>query len=136
MKNILFMLLCVVNANAQNIASNGTHFIDGMTDKKWSNSNGKDFTNASFSDFSGSCYVILEIDKTAEVSFQSISTLKKGELELKLTDDNEFNYFYCKTEKNCVVVKDVTLEKGKKYRLYFRGKNAKGNYEVTWKVKN
>ena len=130
------MLLCVVNANAQNVTSNGTHFIDGMTDKKWNNSNGKDFTNASFSDFSGSCYVILEIDKTAQVSFQSISTLKNGELELKLTDENEFNYFYCKTEKNCVVVKEVTLEKGKKYRLYFTGKNAKGNYEVTWKVKN
>lgn len=136
MKNLLFMLLFVVTANAQNITSNGTHFIDGMTDKKWNNSNGKDFTNASFSDFSGSCYVVLEVDETADVSFQSITTLKNGVLELKLIDENETNYFYCKTERDCVVVKDVTLEKGKKYKLFFTGKNAKGKYEVSWKIKN
>lgn len=135
MKSIILTLLCVMSLNAQNITSDGTHFIDGVKDKKWSNKTSKDFTNASFSDYTGSCYVFLEIDKTAEVSFQSLSEIKKGRLELKLIDEQDNTYFYCSTTEKCIVQKEVTLEKGKKYRLYFTGKNAKGNYLVEWKVK-
>ena len=134
MKSILFTLFCILSLNAQSIKSDGTHFVDGIKDKKWSNANGKDFTKASFSDFSGSCYVILEVDEKAEVNFNSVTTLSQGNLEVKLTDEQEDDYFYCKTAKDCIVVKDITLEKGKKYRLYFTGKNAKGKYEVHWKI--
>lgn len=134
MKSMLFALFCVLSLNAQNIKSEGTIFVDGVKDKKWNNSNGKDFTKASFAEFSGACYVILEVDETAEVNFKSITTLSKGRLEVKLIDDEENDYFYCKTSKDCVVVKDITLEKGKKYRLYFTAETAKGNYEVNWKI--
>lgn len=134
MKSMLFALFCALSLNAQNIKSEGTHFVDGVKDKKWNNSNGKDFTKASFDEFSGVCYVTLEVDETAEVNFKSVSTISKGDLEVKLTDEQENDYFNCKTAKNCIVVKDITLEKGKKYRMYFTGENAKGKYEVNWKI--
>ena len=134
MKSMLFALFCALSVNAQTIKSEGTHFLDGIKDKKWNNSNGKDFTKASFADFSGACYVTLEIDETAEVNFKSVSTISKGKLEVKLIDEQEYDYFYCKTSKDCIVVKDITLEKGKKYRLYFIGENAKGNFEVNWEI--
>lgn len=135
MKSIIITLLCVMGLNAQNIKSDGTHFIDGVKDTKWNNSNGNDFTKASFSDFTGSCYVFLEVDQTTEVSFKSLSEVKKGRIEVKLIDEDENNYFYCSTTNECDLQKDVVLEKGKKYRLYFTGDHAKGKYLVNWKIK-
>lgn len=133
MKNIIIIFLCSMGLSAQNIKSNGTHFIDGMKDKKWANSNGKDFTEASFSDFDGSCYVILEVEETANVSFQSLTEVKKGKVEIQLLDEDETVYFYCSTTEKCDLQKDIVLEKGRKYRLHFTGKNARGNYLVQWK---
>lgn len=130
--SILVVLFSAI-LNAQNIKSNGTHFVDGIKDKKWSNSNGADFTKASFSDFSGSCYVFLEVDETTLVTFETFTKVKSGNLEIKLLDENEQTYFYCKTTKECENLKEITLEKGKKYRLYFTGKNAKGSYKVNFK---
>ncbi len=130
--SILLVLFTAI-LNAQNIKSDGTHFVDGVKDKKWRNHNGNDFTNASFSDFSGSCYVFLVVDETTLVTFECFTKVKSGNLEIKLIDENERTYFCCKTINECEVLKDITLEKGKKYRLYFTGKNAKGSYEVNWK---
>lgn len=133
MKSIIILFLCTMGLNAQNIKSNGTHFVDGIKDKKWSNSNGKDYTKASFSDFSGSCYVFLEVEETTKVSFHSLTEIKKGKIEVKLIDEGDTNYFYCSTTDKCDLQKDIVLEKGKKYRLYFTGENAKGKYVVNWK---
>lgn len=133
MKSIIIIFLCVMGLNAQNIKSNGTHFIDGVKDKKWSNSNGKDYTKASFSDFSGSCYVFLEVEETTKVSFHSLTEVKKGKIEVKLIDEDDTDYFYYSTTDKCDLQKDIVLEKGKKYRLYFTGENAKGKYLVNWK---
>lgn len=132
--SILLVLFSAI-LNAQNIKSNGTHFVDGVKDKKWSNSNGTDFTKASFSNFDGSCYVFLEVDETSLVSFESFTKVKSGNLEIKLIDEEDQAYFYCKTSKECEVLKEITLEKGKKYRLYFTGTSAKGSYKVNWKIK-
>lgn len=132
---ILVVLFSAI-LNAQNIKSNGTHFVDGVKDKKWSNANGDDFTKASFSNFDGSSYVFLEVDETTLVSFESFTKVKVGNLEVKLIDEEDQTYFYCKTSKECEVLKDIKLEKGKKYRLYFTGKNAKGSYKVNWKIKS
>ena len=121
--------------NAQNIKSNGTHFVEGVKDEKWSNSNGTDFTKASFADFTGSCYVFLEVDETTLVVFETFTNVKSGNLEVRLIDEYEQTYFYCKTTKECEGQKEIMLEKGKNYRLYFTGKNAKGNFEVNWQIK-
>lgn len=131
----LSILLVMFTAilNAQNIKSDGIHFIDGVKEKKWSNHNGNDFTKASFSNFNGSCYIFLEVDETTLVNFESFTKVKSGNLEVKLIDENERTYFCCKTISECEVLKDITLEKGKKYRLYFTGENAKGSYQVNWK---
>lgn len=133
--SILLVLFSAI-LNAQNIKSSGTHFVEGVKDKKWSNSNGNDFTKASFSNFDGSCYVFLEVDETTSVSFETFTKVKSGNLEVKLIDEEEQTYFYCKTTNECENLKDITLEKGKKYRLYFTGKNAKGSYKVNWKIKS
>ncbi|GGC83785.1 hypothetical protein GCM10011508_08910 [Flavobacterium lutivivi] len=135
MKSIVFSLLCVLSLNAQTITSSGTHFVDNIKDKGWSNANGDNFTNAKFKSYSGSCYVLLEVDETAEVSFHAFSKIKDGRLEFKLIDEKENQYFYCSATKECDLLKDVVLEKGKKYKLLFTGANANGNYEVTWKIK-
>ena len=132
-KLAILLVLFTTILNAQNIKSSGTHFVDGVKDKRWSNSNGADFTKASFSDFTGSCYVFLEVDETTLVSFATFTKVKSGNLEVKLIDENEQTFFYCKTTKECEALKEITLEKGKKYRLYFTGKNAKGSYRVNFK---
>ena len=132
-KLAILLVLFTAILNAQNIKSSGTHFVDGVKDKKWSNSNGADFTKASFSDFTGSCYVFLEVEETTLVSFETFTKVKSGNLEVKLIDEDEQTFFYCKTTKECEVLKEITLEKGKKYRLYFIGKNAKGSYRVNFK---
>lgn len=132
-KLAILLVLFTAILNAQNIKSSGTHFVDGVKDKKWSNSNGANFTKASFSDFTGSCYVFLEVDETTLVSFETFTKVKSGNLEVKLIDEDEQTFFYCKTTKECEVLKEITLEKGKKYRLYFTGKNAKGSYRVIFK---
>jgi len=135
MKSIVFLLLCVISLNAQTIKSSGTHFVDGIKDKSWSNANGENFTDAKFKSYSGSCYVLLEVDETVEVSFHALSKIKNGRLEFKLIDEQENQYFYCSATKECELLKDVVLEKGKKYKLLFTGKNANGNYEVTWEIR-
>lgn len=132
-KLAILLVLFTAILNAQNIKSSGTHFVDGVKDKKWSNSNGANFTKASFSDFTGSCYVFLEVEETTLVSFETFTKVKSGNLEVKLIDEDEQTFFYCKTTKECEVLKEITLEKGKKYRLYFIGKNAKGSYRVNFK---
>ena len=132
-KLAILLVLFTAILNAQNIKSSGTHFVDGVKDKKWSNSNGANFTKASFSDFTGSCYVFLEVDETTLVSFETFTKVKSGNLEVKLIDEDEQTFFYCKTTKECEVLKEITLEKRKKYRLYFTGKNAKGSYRVIFK---
>ena len=135
MKSIVFLLLCVISLNAQTIKSSGTHFVDGIKDKGWSNANGENFTNAKFKSYTGSCYALLEVDETVEVSFQAFSEIKAGRLEFKLIDEKENQYFYCSATKECELLKDVILEKGKKYKLLFTGANANGNYEVTWEIR-
>ena len=137
----ILVLACSMQVSAQsghkttntNIISDGTHFVQPVTDKKWNNSNGKDFTKASFVDFSGSCYVFIEVKETATVRFHSFTEVNKGKVEIKLIDEEETVYFYCDITEVCLVEKDIVLEKGKKYRLYFTGENAKGNYLVKWK---
>lgn len=132
-KLAILLVLFTAILNAQNIKSSGTHFVDGVKDKKWSNSNGADFTKASFSDFTGSCYVFLEVEETTLVSFETFTKVESGNLEVKLIDEDEQTFFYCKTTKECEVLKEITLEKGKKYCLYFTGKNVKGSYRVNFK---
>lgn len=135
MKSIVFLLLCAISLNAQTVKSSGTHFVDGNKDKSWSNANGENFTNAKFKSYSGSCYVLLEVDETVEVSFHALSKIKNGRLEFKLIDEQENQYFYCSATKECELLKDVVLEKGKKYKLLFTGKNANGNYNVSWEIR-
>jgi hypothetical protein len=134
MKNIVFFLLCAISLNAQTIKSSGTHFADGIKDKSWSNANGENFTNAKFKSYTGSCYTLIEVEETVKVNFHAISEIKAGQLEFKLIDEQENKYFYCDATKTCELLKDIVLEKGKKYKLFFTGMNAKGNYKVTWKI--
>ena len=136
MKKIsILLVLFTAILNAQTIKSSGTHFVDGIKDKSWSNTNGENFTNAKFKSYSGSCYALLEVDETVEVSFHAFSKIKAGRLEFKLIDEKENQYFYCSATKECELLKDVILEKGKKYKLLFTGANANGNYEVTWEIR-
>lgn len=80
MKSIVVLLLCAISLNAQTIKSSGTHFVDGIKDKSWSNANGENFTNAKFKSYTGTCYILLEVDETVEVSFEALSEIKAEDL--------------------------------------------------------
>jgi hypothetical protein len=136
MKLSIFALFFSLVCNAQSVKSTGTHFINGMQDKGWSNSNGANYTKAKFKSYTGSCYVILEVDETTQVDFQAFSEVKAGKLAFKLIDEQENIYFECNTNENCVLQKEITLNRNKKYRLLLTGENAKGNYEAIWEIKN
>jgi hypothetical protein len=123
-----------VISNAQNIMSDGTHFLESVKTKNWNNANANGITEAAFSSFDGSCYVNLEVDENAEVHFETITNIKSGSIEILLMDETDQTYFYCNTSKHCENHKVISLKKGKKYRLYFTGKKAKGNYKVKWKI--
>ena len=129
----LFVMLSVIS-NAQNITSDGTHFLESVKTKNWNNANANGITEAAFSSFDGSCYVNLEVDENAEVHFETITNIKSGSIEILLMDESDQTYFYCNTSKQCENHKVISLKKGKKYRLYFTGKSAKGNYKVKWKI--
>lgn len=131
----LFAMFSVIS-NAQNIKADGTHFLENTQTKNWSNANGNGITEAAFSKFDGSCYVNLEVDENAEVHFETITNIKSGSIEILLMDETDQTYFYCNTSKQCENQKVISLKKGKKYRLYFTGKNAKGDYSVKWKIKS
>jgi hypothetical protein len=134
MKSIVFLILCTFTVKAQTITATGTHFVEGVKDKNWSNVNGTNFTKAKFKSFEGSCYNLITVDETVEVSFRALSSIKSGRLEFFLANEQENQLFFCGTTNSCELLKTVTLEKGKNYKLFFTGRNAKGNYEVTWDI--
>ena len=137
MRKLLFLFaMFSVVSSAQNIKSDGTHFLESTKTKNWSNANANGITEAAFSKFDGSCYVNLEVDENAEIQFETETKIKSGSIEILLMDEKEETYFYCNTSKQCENHKVIPLKKGKKYRLYFTGKNAKGNYKVQWKIKS
>lgn len=131
----LFAMFSVIS-NAQKIKADGTHFLENTQTKNWSNANGNGITEAAFSKFDGSCYVNLEVDENAEVHFETETKIKSGSIEILLMDETDQTYFYCNTSKQCENHKVISLKKGKKYRLYFTGKNAKGDYSVKWNIKS
>ena len=136
MKKTVFLLLCAISLKAQTIKSSGTYFIGGVKDKDWSNINGDDFTSAKFKSYSGTSYVIIEVTKDATVNFKANSRLKAGELEFKLIDEQDNEYFSCKTTKACELTKEVRLVKNQKYKLLMKGEDARGTYQANWKIIN
>lgn len=118
--------------NNPNLNSSGTHFSKSVTDSSWGNQNGKSYTKATFTSYSGDSYVILKPSENIDAHFAFDVQLKKGELDVVLAEENgtilhEKNFG--ESQKDIAI---VSLEKGKTYHLKFIGNQAKGSYFSQW----
>ena len=139
-----WFLMCIFSVNAQQdvkdsdnkfLISSGTYFDSKVTDSKWSNSNGKSYTKAKFSDYSGMSHVNLSAKKTMSVFLDYKIELKKGGLTMEVVDSKGnviFQHDFTQTEEATVT---VDLKKEENYQIRFTGKQAKGSYFSQWKEK-
>ncbi len=137
-------LMCIFSLNAQkevkdfdnkSLVSSGTYFDSKITDSKWSNSNGKSYTKAKFSDYTGTSHANLSAKKTMSVFLDYKIELKKGGLTMEVADGKGnviFKHDFTQTEEATVT---VDLKKEENYQIRFTGKQAKGSYFCQWKEK-
>jgi len=138
----LLLMMCIFSVKAQNanedwnnrfLMSSGTYFDSKITDAKWGNSNGKSYTTAKYSEYSGVTYVKLLAMKPMSISLRYEIDVKKGALEMEVVDSNGkavFKQNFSKTEKGYAV---LDLKQGEDYQIRFDGKKAKGSYFCQWK---
>lgn len=145
MKSKMFFLvvlhLCMFASNAQKapkdfenkyLVASGTHFDSEITDKKWSNTNGKSYTSASYVDYSGMTYVKLSALKPMNVSLTYEIEVKKGGLDMEVVDNNNnviFRQSFTTSEKGMT---NLELKQGGNYQIRFNGKKSKGSYFCQW----
>lgn len=115
------------------IHSSGTYFVQPVKDKKWKNTNGEDFTEASYKFYSGLTYITLTSGTDAEIELDYILTVKEGELQMEVTDEEGtamFGKSFTASQNGTVRLK---LAGGMVYKVNFRGKDTSGSYKARWK---
>lgn len=142
MKNILSLVLAIPFTfclNAQNkdvenahLKSAGTFFETKMTDKKWSNKNGKSFTSAKYSDYEGVTFVKLAAAKQIEISFQYDINVAKGALKIEIIDSHNQSVFEHDFEKSEKGKTSIRLQQNENYQIRFIGRKTKGSYFCQW----
>lgn len=137
------LLMCIFSGNAQRaktqdwenklLVSSGTYFDSQIEDKGWRNSNGKSYTSANYSDYSGLSYVKLFAMKPMNAALNYTIEIKKGELEIEVVDSNNnvvFKKDFTASEKG---IANIDLKQGEDYQIRFNGRQAKGSYFCQWK---
>lgn len=137
------LLMCIFSGNAQPknakdwdnkfLVSSGTYFDSKITDSKWGNTNGKSYTSAAYSEYSGFTYVKLFAMKPMNVTLNYDIEIKKGTLEMQVVDSNNkvvFKQNFTASEKG---IAKVDLKQGEDYQIRFNGNQAKGSYFCQWK---
>jgi len=115
------------------IHSSGTYFVQPVKDKKWKNTNGGDFTEASYKFYSGLTYITLISETDTEIDLAYTLTVKDGELQMEVTDEDGKQFFdksFTTTQNGTVRLK---LAGGTVYKVNFRGKDTSGSYKARWK---
>lgn len=115
------------------LISSGTYFDTKVTDSKWGNVNGKSYTSANYSEYSGFTYVKLLAMKPMNISLSYDIELKKGSLEMQVVDSNNTVVFTQNFEASEKGTAKVDLKQGEDYQIRFNGKQAKGSYFCQWK---
>lgn len=148
MKNYLSLILlsCIMSissANAQkkpqvdyvnqHIQASGTHFGNPVADKKWSNTNGKSFTAAKFSDYSGESYVLLSVSTAVKIELQTLVELQSGTLDFVLLDANANQIYGQKCTQTTHDTTQISLPVAGVYKLAFTGNHAAGRYSSQWR---
>lgn len=135
-------IMCFFNTKAQKVStdwdnkfliSSGTYFDSKITDSKWGNSNGKSYTSADYSEYTGFTYVKLLAKKPMNVSLNYDIELKKGALEMQVVDSNNTIIYKQNFETSEKGIANVALKEGENYQIRFNGKQAKGSYFCQWK---
>ncbi|WP_413533028.1 hypothetical protein [Empedobacter brevis] len=122
------------NFDNPNIKSQGTFFDKGITDSKWSNSNGDNWTKAKFDDISGTSYIKLNVSKKITVNFHSIVQLD-GKINFEIVDQNNQVIFNSQLKNSKEEKFALDLAKGD-YQVRWTSTNAKGSYFLEWKQDN
>ncbi len=140
---LLSCFMSISSANAQkkpptdfsnlHIQASGTHFGNPVTDKKWSNTNGKSFTAAKFSDYSGDSYVLLTVSAPVKIELETWVELKSGTLDFVLLDASAKPIYAQKCTQSQEDKTQISLPVAGVYQLVFTGKHAAGNYTSQWK---
>ncbi|MGQ2983968.1 hypothetical protein [Flavobacterium sp.] len=133
---VVITIVSVFRSMAQErvaIHSSGTYFVQPVKDKKWKNVNGEDFTEATYKFYSGLTYITITSAQDTEIELDYTLTVKKGELQMEVTDDEGKELFV----KSVTVSQNGTvrlkLSGGTIYKVNFRGKDTSGSYKARWK---
>lgn len=139
---ILGCLTHILSATAQtqpkndfsnlHIQASGTHFGNPVIDKKWSNTNGKSFTAAKFSDYSGESFVLLTVSQSVKLAFETLVELQSGALDFVLLDADGTQIYGQNCRQTIQDKMEIPLKAGT-YRLVFTGNHARGSYTSQWR---
>lgn len=119
-------------ADNPNIKVQGTYFVEGFSDTKWSNSNNYNSAKAKFDESTGTTYIKLDIKKKMSVEFRSVVNLK-GNLEFKIIDKNENVLFERSLNDSKEEIFTVDFPKSGEYQVRWTQKEATGSYFLEWK---
>lgn len=119
-------------ADNPNIKVQGTYFVEGFSDEKWSNSNNYNSTKAKFEKSTGTTYIKLDVKKKMSVEFRSIIKLK-GDLNFKIIDKNESILFERHLNDSKEEVFTVDFPKSGDYQIIWNQQAATGSYFLEWK---
>lgn len=110
----------------------GTFFENGTNDSKWSNSNGDNWTKASFKDASVTSYVKFETTKSLTANFHHKLKLE-GSVRFEIIDENK-NVLFSRDFKDSKEENfTVDFPKAGNYQIRWVSKEASGSYFLEWK---
>lgn len=101
------------------VQASGTHFGNPVIDKKWSNTNGKSFTAAKFSDYSGDSYVLLTVSAPVKIELETWVELKSGTLDFALLDASAKTIYAQKCTQSQEDKTQISLPVAGVYQLVF-----------------
>lgn len=114
------------------VKSSGTYFEMGGKTKKWSNSNGSNYTKANYKENNCESFVKMTSDQktTVKIDYQIVN--QKGKLTLKIVSVNGdllMQKVFTTEEEGSF---EVELEANIDYQIRFIGDGAKGSYKCQW----
>lgn len=135
----LAVVLSAIQMQSQNaapveispITSTGTRFETPVTDPKWSNSNGHDYTKASYREYTGESSITLTSPTAVDAQITVDADVAKGILKVAMEGGGEIVYRQVFTADGKQTFR-AQLKPGVTYVVKFIGIRTKGSYFCQW----
>ena len=129
-KNIHILLILLVSTiSCSKITYNG------IRAKNWKVISEENQIKANFDSFSGDTFKEIKVDTKNNVHFNFDIELDKGYIIIALLDDRAMPVWISdKIENKKRLESSIKVLPKKKYKIYIQGKNASGNFNITWKL--